>query len=68
MYPPYSGVISQAGMAQATYEGLETWYCASQVAPGESTSFTYTVTVPSEAAQPLSVRETPTLQHIAGWN
>ncbi|MDD6729981.1 MAG: DUF4012 domain-containing protein [Eggerthellaceae bacterium] len=68
MYPPYSGVISQAGMAQASYEGLETWYCASQVAPGESTSFTYTVTVPSEAAQPLSVRETPTLQHIAGWN
>ena len=68
MYPPYSGVISQAGMDQASYEGLETWYCASQVAPGESTSFTYTVTVPSEAAQPLSVRETPTLQHIAGWN
>ena len=68
MYPPYSGVISQAGMAQASYEGLDTWYCATQVAPGETTSITYTVTVSSQATQPLSVRETPTLQQIAGWN
>lgn len=68
MYPPYSGVISQAGMAQASYEGLDTWYCATQVAPGETTSITYTVTVSSQATQPLSVRKTPTLQQIAGWN
>lgn len=68
MYPPYSGVISQAGMAEASYEGLDTWYCATQVAPGEMTSITYTVTVSSQATQPLSVRKTPTLQQIAGWN
>lgn len=64
----YGGVIPEATMNESSYEGLDTWYGATQLDPGDTTTLTYTVMVSAEAQQPLTVRETPTLQAIAGWN
>lgn len=68
LYAPAGGLIANVsynggGMAEGTHNGLQVMYADVLMNPGESSSVTYTVTVPAEgASQDLEVRVTPTAQ------
>lgn len=63
----YSPNVTVEGMAEASYQGLDVWYGQSFIGPQQTTTITYTVTVPADAEYDLSVRTTPTTQTVAGW-
>jgi hypothetical protein len=63
-----SSATPQGEMVEATLEGHDIWFGSTQMLGGDSTTVTYTVTTsPSAQTDSLSVRQTPTLQDIAGW-
>ena len=55
-------VFDGYGFAEATLNGLQFFRTRTHLRSGESAVFTYQVTVPSEATEPLSVRTTPLAQ------
>ncbi len=58
----------QGEMVEATLSSHDVWFGATQMRGGESTTISYTVTTsPSAQTDSLSIRQTPTLQDIAGW-
>jgi hypothetical protein len=64
---PYTPNVTVEGMAEASYEGRDVWYGQSFIGPQQTTTITYTVTVPADAEYDLTVHTTPTAQSIAGW-
>jgi hypothetical protein len=64
---PYTPNVTVEGMAEASYEGRDVWYGQSFIAPQQTTTITYTVTVPADAVYDLEAHTTPTAQTVAGW-
>lgn len=55
-------------MIERPLDGRGVWFGLTQMQAGESTTVTYKVTTsPKAATDELAIRQTPTLQSIAGW-
>ncbi|MDO4436590.1 MAG: DUF4012 domain-containing protein [Coriobacteriaceae bacterium] len=54
-------------LSDSTYNGTQVTTCMIRLSAQQQATFTYTVTTPAEATEPLAVRSTPTSQVSAGW-
>ena len=64
---PFAGEM-EGQMIERPLNGLGVWFGKTQMLSGESTTVTYKVTTsPKAATDELAIRQTPTLQSIAGW-
>lgn len=56
-----------SALGDSTYNGTQVTTCMIRLTAQQQATFTYTVTTPAEATEPLTVRSTPTSQVSAGW-
>lgn len=58
---------SKDNLNHATLYGHDIWFGELALSAGEQATITYEVTTSSQATQPLTIKQTPTLQEFAGW-
>lgn len=54
-------------LEETTFMNRDVWRNLADIAPQETETITYTVTVPAEAVSDLTLNMTPTCQKAAGW-
>ncbi|AEB06359.1 hypothetical protein Corgl_0232 [Coriobacterium glomerans PW2] len=77
LFAPAGGTISDLslsgyapegfGMTESTYEGFQVFFATIQTSAGQTTTYTYNVTVPAGSTTTLRLETTPTAQQVAGW-
>lgn len=55
--------VPEVAWSEYTYQGNDTWVGDIRIDAGESCVLTYAVTVPSEAIEPLRLRQSPVVPH-----